>query len=320
MKTSVVIATKNSARTIEECLASLMPYHEQGYISERVVVDGHSSDGTLDILKKYPVKLAFDAGDVEGSSAAYDIGWHNTQSELVLFLDSDAYLGDGFFPRITEFFREDDMGIVGAEAQTVVSNQLSRTVAQWGTYHGDKMRKIQGDSSLSWFERLYRRGLGTDESQVAVTGPCFLVRRRLLEAVNGFRPPQKGRPLPKRLQEDYLLSRRITATGNKAAWWLDAPVHHYPRFTFNGLERQHFRLGKGNAFTERYYFQTPHPAITLLKYLLGAPVVGLICTLRFRNLRHLLLFPLTKYAQLAGYLYGLAVYGKTKTEHNEKAK
>ena len=318
MNTSVVIATKNSARTIEECLSSLLPYYEQGYIKEIVVVDGHSSDGTLDIIKRYPVKLVFDEEeDVEGSSAAYDTGWHNTRAELVMFLDSDAYLGEGFFPGISGFFRENEMGIVGAEAQTVTSNRLSETIAQWSTYHGDKMRKMQGDASLSWFERLYRKGVWLGEPRVVITGPCFAVRRSALEAVGGFRPAQDGRPLPRRIQEDYLLSRRIIGAGQKAVWWLGAPVYHYPRFTFKSLEIQYFRLGKGNAFTERYYYQTSPLVITLPKYLLGAPVVGLMCTVRFKNPWHLLLFPLAKYAQLAGYLYGLAAYGKSKAGRRE---
>ena len=140
-----------------------------------------------------------------------------------------------------------------------------------------------------------------------------MVRRTALESVDGFRPLQNGNPLPRRLQEDYLLSRRIAATGQKATWWLGAPVYHYPRFTLAGLERQHFRLGKGNAFTERYYDRSNQFFKTLAKGLFGAPVVGLLCSIRFKNPWHVLLFPLTKYAQLVGYLYGMFAYEKSTT-------
>jgi len=310
VNTSVVIATKNSVRTIEQCLSSLMPYYEQGYISEILVVDGYSSDGTLEVIKRYPVKLLFDEGQVEASSAAYDLGWQNTRGELVLFLDSDAYLGDGFFPKIYEFFQDDEMGIVGAEAQTVIINWLSRIIAQWDAYHSNKIKKIQDSPSLSWFERLYRKSVWFGESQMVITGPCFIVRRNSLETVGGFRPRQKGRPLPWRIQEDYLLSHRIVERGQTATWWLGAPVYHYPRLTYSRLQKQHFRIGIGNAFTDKYYYKASRLIMTPIKYLLGAPVFGLICAFRFRNPLHLLLFPLTKYIMLAGYLYGLVIYKK----------
>lgn len=310
MKTSVVIATKNSVRTIEQCLSSLMPYYEQGYIKDIEVIDGYSSDGTLEVVKRYPVKLLFDEEQVEASSAAYDLGWQNAQGELVLFLDSDAYLGDGFFPKIYEFFQDDEMGIVGAEAQTVVINRLSWIIAQWDVYHSHKIKQIQDKPSLSWFERLYRKGVWFGEPQVTITGPCFIVRRNSLETVGGFRPRQKGRPLPWRIQEDYLLSHRIVDRGQTATWWLGAPVYHYPRLTFSRLQKQHFRIGIGNAFTEKYYYKASRLIMTPIKYLLGAPVFGLICAFRFKNPLHLLLFPLTKYTQLLGYLYGLVIYKK----------
>jgi glycosyltransferase involved in cell wall biosynthesis len=310
ISTSVVIATKNSMRTIEQCLSSLTPYYEQGYIKDIVVVDGHSSDGTLEVLKKYPVKLLFDEGQVEASSAAYDQGWQNAQGELVMFLDSDAYLRDGFLPKLYDFFQDDEMGIVGAEAQTAVINWVGRIITQWDAYHSDKIEKIQDNPSLSWFERLYRRGVWFGEPQVTVTGPCFIVRRNSLETVGGFRSPQEGRPLPWRIQEDYLLSHRIVEGGQKATWWLGAPVYHYPRLTFSRLQKQHFRIGIGNAFTEKYYYKASRLIMTPIKYLLGAPVFGLLCTLRFKDPLHLFLFPLTKYAMLAGYLYGLVIYKK----------
>ena len=312
MNTSVVIATKNSSRTVEQCLSSLIPYYEQGYIKEVVVVDGYSSDGTLDIIKKYPVKLFFDEGQVEASSAAYDLGWQNAQGELVLFLDSDAYIGDGFFPKILEFFQNAEVGIVGAEAQTVITNRLSQIVAQWDTYHGQKIGEIQNNPSLSWFKRLYRNGVWFGESQVTVTGPCFIVRRSSLEAAGGFRPSQEGYRLPPRIQEDYLLSHRVAETGQISAWWLGAPVYHHPRPTFLRLQKQHLRIGVGNAFTDKYYYKASRLVMASIKYLLGAPAFGLICAFRFRNPLHLPLFTLTRYTMFAGYLYGLITCRKIR--------
>ena len=97
MKISVIIPCKNSVITINECLASLMPYYNDGYITEIIVVDGHSTDGTLEILKNYPVKLLFEP--VQGNiGMAYEHGWRNSQGELIILFDSDVYMKSKFFP------------------------------------------------------------------------------------------------------------------------------------------------------------------------------------------------------------------------------
>jgi glycosyltransferase involved in cell wall biosynthesis len=305
MNTSVVVATKNSAKTIKECLSSLMPYYKQGYIKEIVVVDGYSSDGTLEVAKSFPVKLLFEKR--RGLSIAYEVGWRNASGELILFIDSDAYLGDGFFPKIYEFFQDGNVGIVGVQAQTVISNRLSRIVAQWDTYHSDKIRKIQSNASLSWFERLYRKGVWFGEPQIVVTGPCYAARRSALEAVEGFLPYQRIGG------EDYNLSERITQAGRKATWWLGTPVYHYPRPSLRKLEKQYFGWGLRDTVSWKGYYKPSRFITAGLKYL-AAPAIGLICAFRFRNPLHLPLFTLVKYTQLVGYIYGLVTSAKPKTK------
>ena len=52
---SVIIPTKNSARTIEACLRSVK-YQDYKNI-EIIVVDNFSTDGTQEIAKKYTEKV-----------------------------------------------------------------------------------------------------------------------------------------------------------------------------------------------------------------------------------------------------------------------
>jgi glycosyltransferase involved in cell wall biosynthesis len=52
---SVIIPTKNSAKTIEKCLKSVK---DQTYKNiEIIVVDNFSTDGTYEIAKKYTEKV-----------------------------------------------------------------------------------------------------------------------------------------------------------------------------------------------------------------------------------------------------------------------
>jgi len=298
LKTSVVIATKNNIGTIDRCLSSLVPYHKQGYISEIVIVDGHSTDGTLEVIKEYPVKLLFDEGTTY--SEARETGWRNAGGELLAFLDSDAYLEGNFFPEVYKFFDDERMGIIGCQPKAVVTNRLTRAIAEqweWGT--------AMLGASLSRFQRL-NRWIATNKFQILPGGPCQIARRICLEAVNGF-PRHKH-------QEDLYLSQRIIAEGWKTAWWVDAPLYHYPRDTFKGLIKQGYKWGNDYRHSElldktEMTSDAKPSKVTFLISRLASLIIGLMLAIRFRNPLHLIVYPLPRYAWVIGYIIG---YVKTK--------
>lgn len=89
---SCVIATFNSSDSITECLTSLF---SQNYPEERmevIIIDGGSLDSTLDVLKRYKVKLI--KVPPEDQEAEYNKGTGALQArnELILFIDADNVL------------------------------------------------------------------------------------------------------------------------------------------------------------------------------------------------------------------------------------
>ena len=292
MKTSVVITTKNNGTTIMQCLASLMPYYEQGYISEIVVVDAHSTDGTLEVVRSFPVKLLFD----EGTSAyfARDKGWRNSKGELLLFTDADTYLGKGFFPDIYRFFSDDNVGIIGAQEKAITLNRVTRTIGEWWIYQTGNLEGLLSKEPSSWslFQRLYQRVAWNGEKYLTPAGPCFIIRRICIEAVGGFQSPGSA---------DILMSRSIIERGWKASWWLDAPLYHLPPSSVKQLIRQRYIWGIADALLHRTSTKTYQKFIILISRL-GTPVIGLILAVRFKNPLQLLLFPLAYYAWAIGYL------------------
>jgi len=86
---SVIVTTKNSARTIDACLRSI---RNQTYRPiEIVVVDNHSTDGTADIAAKYADRF-LQAGPER--SAQRNAGIRASRGEYVCILDSDMILHD----------------------------------------------------------------------------------------------------------------------------------------------------------------------------------------------------------------------------------
>ncbi len=88
---SVAIATRNSERTLSQCLASV---RSQDYPSqiEIVIADGGSKDSTLEIAKKFKARI-FNVPE-EKQNAEYNkgIAVNQTRNEVILMIDHDNIL------------------------------------------------------------------------------------------------------------------------------------------------------------------------------------------------------------------------------------
>ena len=81
-KVTAVLITKNEERNIKRCLESLK------WVDEIVVVDGESTDGTLEIAKSYGAKIVNHA--FEGDfGMERNIGNDNARGDWILALDAD---------------------------------------------------------------------------------------------------------------------------------------------------------------------------------------------------------------------------------------
>ena len=105
---SVVVPVRNAERFLEQCLASVA---RQGP-SEIVVVDGLSTDGTLEIASRYTNRVLSDDGS--GVAAARRMGVAEASSRWVALVDADVVLPDGALRRLFDEFQEG--GYVGLQA------------------------------------------------------------------------------------------------------------------------------------------------------------------------------------------------------------
>ncbi|MFH1552378.1 MAG: glycosyltransferase family 2 protein [Candidatus Omnitrophota bacterium] len=100
-KLSVVILTKNEEDKIRNCLESLK------WVDEIVVVDGYSTDATVDICRGYGAKVV--QHRFEGNfGQERNIGIDNSSGDWVLQLDADEAVTEIFRVKMLEILREKD--------------------------------------------------------------------------------------------------------------------------------------------------------------------------------------------------------------------
>jgi len=90
MKVSIITATYNSSKTIEHCLRSI---HSQTYPHiEHIIIDGGSTDGTVDIIRNYKDKIACWISEKDkGIYDAINKGVRRATGEIIGILHSDDF-------------------------------------------------------------------------------------------------------------------------------------------------------------------------------------------------------------------------------------
>lgn len=220
LKIAFVILTKNSERTINECLREVSKLRNN-FELEVIIVDGGSTDDTLSIIRNYQgimnIKLLHDHG--KGLGYARDIGWKESSANYVVMLDSDVLVNRNFIIEAIKILERDEK-LGGLSA---------------------KLKPISLDKG--WFGRFQEKNLSIylhhqhpqyPSEAIALHTACTVFKRSVLEEVGGF---DEFFDLAK---EDSDISYRIRKRGYKLAY-LNRYAIHLERAR---IIRTNFRYGR----------------------------------------------------------------------------
>jgi glycosyltransferase involved in cell wall biosynthesis len=108
---SIVTPSFNQASYIKETIQSVLT-QEYPYL-EYFVIDGGSTDGTLDILRQYDQQLNWASEPDEGQTQAINKGFRKSTGEIVAWLNSDDLYLPGALHSVADFFsRHPDVDVV----------------------------------------------------------------------------------------------------------------------------------------------------------------------------------------------------------------
>jgi glycosyltransferase involved in cell wall biosynthesis len=284
----VVVPTKNNKDTIGDCLSSLMRTDFSPFLGKVIVVDGHSTDGTVEIAKSFDAFVVQDDGG--GFAAALDIGWRLCENELVMFIDSDAMAGKNLFPKAIDFFEQDPrLGILGVESTTVIKDRMSRVLAEANEFYSDiTLRTLQRPKAL---RKLLRMVTLHGRNSVTITGPCYLIRLSALRRIGGIPTGT----------DDFYISRAVINAGFTGKWWVGGQVLHYPPKSLISLTRQRYHQGTQQSYIIGRYYGKKELLDQFMK-LLAAPAMAIPQAIYYSNPWHFFFYPLAALSQLTGFM------------------
>jgi glycosyltransferase involved in cell wall biosynthesis len=231
-KLSAVIITRNEARNIGRCLASL-----EGVCEERIVVDAESTDATRDIAEKHGARVVVRAWTDYSDQKNFANGL--ATHPHVLSLDADEELSSELRASLFAVKRQ---GLSGAYAMRRLTNYCGTWVRHGGWYPDTKVRLFDRGTSR-WAGAHVHETLelapGTRTTLLEGDLLHYLHARKLLAAGNQAGAVKRwGSPVAKFLQ-GYVL--QLGFLDGRAGWdiaRLSAKAVHMKYAKLNALRRE----------------------------------------------------------------------------------
>ncbi len=220
-KISIVLVTYNNLNLTIQCVNSILR-NTTWPNYQLIVVDNGSEDGTGDYLERLrqevPTAKVILNPDNRGFAAANNQGLREADGDILLLLNNDTVVPDGWLDPLVRHLRDPSIGLVGP-VTNAVGNEAKIEVSY---------TDIQQMQDFSDCYTKAHKGQSFDISMLAMF--CVAFRRGILEEV-GYLDEAFGIGMFE--DDDY--SRRVQAAGYRTVCAEDAFIHHYGQASFRKL-------------------------------------------------------------------------------------
>ncbi|ALC16851.1 glycosyltransferase, GT2 family [Desulfuromonas soudanensis] len=156
---SIVIPVFNEERYLADCLNSLMELSYPKEMFQIILVDNGSSDGTIDIARRYPINIFVKEKSKVGG--VRNFGATKAKGEILVFLDSDCSVDSNWLTNGIEKFK-------GGEGLVIGGQYLTRDNPSW----------IEKYWVLNNSKKIIH--------QTTLVGGCIFIPKEIFHKINGF--------------------------------------------------------------------------------------------------------------------------------------
>ena len=173
-KISIIIPVYNTGKHIEKCLNSVLN-QTRNIDLEVIIINDGSTDNSEEIITKYiqehNLNLQYYSKENEGVAKTRNFGIEKSNSDYIMFLDSDDYLDKETF-KIVETYIDQDIELIKFKLQRI--DEQDNVIEE---VNGPIFEQITGQEA---FNRLY----GED---VLLDSPCVYLIKKKLFIENNFK-------------------------------------------------------------------------------------------------------------------------------------
>ncbi len=136
IKVSIITVTYNSVHTLGDTIESVLS--QKGVDWEHIIIDGASTDGTVDLIKGYNEayrgRLKWTSSRDKGIYDAINKGIEMAEGDIVGVLNSDDFYKDDWsLSRLVAPFRDETIGAVYADLEYVLPQDLNRCIRYYSS-------------------------------------------------------------------------------------------------------------------------------------------------------------------------------------------
>lgn len=240
---SVIIPVKNEDEKIEKCLEAVFSQTIKSH--EVIVVDGHSTDRTVEKAKSFPVRILYENYGTRGG--ARQIGVENAKGEYVAFTDADCIPEIEWLENLIKEFDDNIVG-VGGGTSNIGTSLWERSIA------------LALNTFLGSANSVQDRVLKGKRFVKSISGCNSMYRIDYLKEVDGFN-------VSLNINEDTELNRRLLKLG-KLVYTPNSIVLHNQTRSFKDFINRMYLFGYGRGNNRLWDLQVIPPLLGLFSFFL----------------------------------------------------
>lgn len=215
---TLITALYNEEEIVEEKIRNTFAIdYPENKLNLLFITDG-STDGTADIVKKYPRITLMDRGERNGKTAAINRAMKSVTTPIVVFCDANTFLNPGCVRELVKHFADPKTGAVAGEKKVMLSGEAAGA----------------GEGIYWKYESALKKLDSQFYSVVGAAGELFAVRTEL------YHPVEKNV-----LLDDFIISMRICMQGYRVVYEPRAFALEAPSANMREEQKRKVRISAG---------------------------------------------------------------------------